>query len=359
MNQWARFDRTDVLVVAINFPAVFIANYVIFGNRYVSDMTLFLGSSAVICVLAILLSVSLTLWMKYLRFRYTHLNQFSKRLLYSVFVYVVGTSLMVLSLFGLYHWLDYPYNLNTLPWILMIGFVTNIISAGLHESVYTYNQWLRSEQREYRLKHLHMQQQLDVLKQQVNPHFLFNSLNSLISLIGENPQQAEIFAEELSTVYRYVLRANEENLTELKSELGFVQSYAHLLKTRYGNGLTIDLRIDADAQSYRIPPLTLQLLIENAVKHNIVMADQPLTIRIETIPDGWIQVTNNLQRKPSRVLSNGVGLSNILAKYTMLGQVVPTIQENDGQFTVKLPLLAKISSPIVAGTEPNSTPKPY
>lgn len=200
-------------------------------------------------------------------------------------------------------------------------------------------QLAQSEQERERLRVANMQSQLDALKQQVNPHFLFNSLNSLLALIRRNPQQAETFTEELSSVYRYVLRANEQNLIDLDAELDFIHSYTHLLQTRYGSGFAITIQVDPQYGRHQLPPLTLQLLVENAVKHNVVTAQKPLTVEIQTDGSANLHVRNNLQRKKQGVISNGVGLANILAKYEMLGQAKPSVREEAGQFVVALPLI--------------------
>ncbi|WP_247237161.1 sensor histidine kinase [Telluribacter sp. SYSU D00476] len=197
----------------------------------------------------------------------------------------------------------------------------------------------QAEQEREKLRAANLQSQLDALKQQVNPHFLFNSLNVLDSLIEDNPQQARVFLEELSTVYRYLLRSNEQYLTNLENELDFINSYYHLLKTRLGNGLQLNVNIGKKYQSYKLPPLTLQLLVENAFKHNIILPDQPLVIDIVTDDEGHLLVQNNVQRKSSRINSNGVGLTNILAKYRMLSQPDPSIREDNGLFVVTLPLI--------------------
>ncbi|GAA4454184.1 hypothetical protein GCM10023189_20340 [Nibrella saemangeumensis] len=197
----------------------------------------------------------------------------------------------------------------------------------------------QAEREKEALEKANLHSQLEALKQQVNPHFLFNSLNSLISLIGENPAQAERFAEELSTVYRYLLRSNEQNLTPLATELEFIQSYYHLLQTRHGAGLNLVVQVDKQFEKYQLPPLTLQLLVENAVKHNMILAEKPLTVEITTDAANRLIVRNTLQRKNGRVVSNGVGLSNILTKYRVLGQPAPQVQEDNGQFVVTLPLV--------------------
>lgn len=190
-----------------------------------------------------------------------------------------------------------------------------------------------------RLQQEKMAVQLRALQSQVNPHFLFNSLNTLSSLIEESPRQAGQFVDELSSVYRYLLRANDMPLTTLGAELDFIRSYYHLLQTRHGAG--IDLRIEVEDRylATQLPPLTLQLLVENAVKHNVVLPDQPLTIHLSTDGAHRLLVSNNIQRKPARALSNGVGLSNILTKYGMLNQPAPAIEDDGREFRVTLPLV--------------------
>ncbi|AKD55755.1 sensor histidine kinase [Spirosoma radiotolerans] len=181
--------------------------------------------------------------------------------------------------------------------------------------------------------------QMRALQSQINPHFLFNGLNTLSSLIDENPAQAGEFVDELSNVYRYLLRSNENELTTLRVELRFINSYFHLLKTRFGCSVRLDIQVDEAYYETLLPPLTLQLLVENAVKHNVVIAQKPLLIRIRTTADQQLIVENSLQRKTLRVESNGVGLSNIAVKYQLLNQPQLVIEEQEGWFQVRLPLL--------------------
>lgn len=213
---------------------------------------------------------------------------------------------------------------------------------------------LKAELVQRRLEQEKTDVQLRALQAQVNPHFLFNSLNSLSSLIEDDPERAGQFVNELSVVYRYLLKANrttdrnavsppewerDEPLTTLADELDFIQSYYHLLKTRYGNGLDLRIQVKADYQTALIPPLTLQLLVENAVKHNVVSPKHPLTITITTDEAGQLVVRNNLQRKKTPILSNGVGLSTIATQFQHLRQPAPTVGDQDGFFTVGVPLI--------------------
>ncbi len=254
----------------------------------------------------------------------------------------MGSSLVFSLAFFMYQWIDLPgfeAELSRLGFGILFTILADAIVTIAYESMHNFAYWQESRNEVATLSKAQLQAQLDALRQQVNPHFLFNSLNSLISLIDENPKQAGAYAEELSTVYRYLLRSNDTPLVSLASELEFVDSYYHLLKTRHGDSLTLVTRILPGMETRQIPPLTLQLLIENAVKHNVILPDQPLTIDLITNEQHCLIVRNNVQRKPSRALSNGVGLSNILSKYQMLGQPAPVIEDDGHEFRVILPLV--------------------
>ncbi|QDK83854.1 hypothetical protein EXU85_26195 [Spirosoma sp. KCTC 42546] len=213
-----------------------------------------------------------------------------------------------------------------------------------HEREQRQHESLIAELTQQRLEQEKKDVQLRALQAQVNPHFLFNSLNSLSSLIDDEPQRAGQFVDELSVVYRYLLKANDQVLTTLADELDFIQSYYRLLKTRYGSGLDLTIQVKADHLTRLLPPLTLQLLVENAVKHNVTLPRRPLSIWVYTDEDGYLLVRNNLQRKQVRVLSNGVGLSTIASQLRNLEQPAPVVEEEDGFFIVRLPLIMPLES---------------
>lgn len=184
-----------------------------------------------------------------------------------------------------------------------------------------------------------LQTKYSSLKTQVNPHFLFNSLNSLSALITSNPERAEIFLEEMSTVYRYLLRSNEQELISLEEEISFIKSYAHLLKNRFDNGFQIHFEIEELFLHYKLPPLTLQLLLENAVKHNTLSEAEPLLVVFETTNDGILIVRNNLQKKNNQLFSNKIGLKNIVTKYELLKERTVRYEETTTEFIVYIPLI--------------------
>jgi len=184
-----------------------------------------------------------------------------------------------------------------------------------------------------------LQSQYDVLKQQVNPHFLFNSLNVLTSLIKLEPDLAEKFSEQLSKVYRYVLENKDNELVDLQTELSFLDAYIFLLNIRFVGKLVVDLSIPDEHRNDRIIPLAMQLLIENAIKHNVMSKSNPLYIDIFVDADGFLNIVNNLQERPSQIVSTGVGLKNILNRYQLLNLELPTFEKTAHQFIAKIKLI--------------------
>jgi ligand-binding sensor domain-containing protein len=180
--------------------------------------------------------------------------------------------------------------------------------------------------------------QYEGLKQQLNPHFLFNSLTSLNSLITEEPKRAKQFLERMSKIYRYILKSRDHELVPLHDEAAFVDTYIKLQQTRFGTGLEVTITIDKSYRSYKIVPVTLQNLIENAIKHNITDKDTPLRILI-TSENGYFVVRNNLQKRASVESSNKQGLHQMKTLYQYLTDKPLLVEEDDMYFTVKIPLI--------------------
>ena len=180
--------------------------------------------------------------------------------------------------------------------------------------------------------------QLESLKSQIDPHFLFNSLNILGSLIYKDPGKAVQFLGQLSKVYRVVLDSGRKQTVTLEGELELVNAYIYLLKTRFGDNLQIQTDIPLDRMHYLVPPTSVQMLVENAVKHNGYSAEEPLTIKI-FVADKMLIVTNNLQPRLDKEGSTKIGLQNIVNRYRFLTDKPVEIEPTPGEFTVRLPLL--------------------
>lgn len=213
-----------------------------------------------------------------------------------------------------------------------------IMIMAIYESIYFMHELKDSVEEKEMLKRESLQAQLSALRSQVNPHFLFNNLNTLSSLIPENPDQAINFVQQLSIVYRHILEVKEEKSILLKDELNVLNAYTFLLKTRFGNNLQVKIDIPADKLQKKIVPLSLQILMENAIKHNIVSTDKPLHIDV-VAENGSLVVSNNLQVKNQINESTGIGLDNIRNRYKMLGDKPVTVKESETNFTVSIPLI--------------------
>jgi len=180
----------------------------------------------------------------------------------------------------------------------------------------------------------------DALKNQLDPHFLFNSLNVLTSLIEEDPYQAQKFTTSLSKVYRYVLEQKNKDLVTIDEELNFARTYVRLLKMRFEDSIVFDIPEKASNPEAKIVPLSLQLLLENAVKHNVVTSSKPLRIKVFE-QDKSLVVANNLQEKQVVKKSSGVGLQNIKQRYNILSNREVSILKTANEFSVALPMLSQ------------------
>jgi PAS domain S-box-containing protein len=194
-----------------------------------------------------------------------------------------------------------------------------------------------------KLQKENIQSQFEVLKQQVNPHFLFNSLNVLTSLIKVDPDLAEVFTERLSKVYRYVLENKDKDLVSLETEMDFIRAYIFLLDIRFANKVFVNIHFDEKDVDAYVAPLALQLIIENAIKHNTFSRTSPLCIDLFIDENRFLHVVNNLQSRKTQMSSTGVGLVNIVKRYSLLTDVQPVFEMTDTQFFAKIPLLDKDS----------------
>ena len=187
-----------------------------------------------------------------------------------------------------------------------------------------------------RLKKQSLENELMALKNQVNPHFLFNSLNSLVSMVNDNPE-ATNFVNKLSFMYRYILQSGQRDLVSLSEELQFLESYVHLIKARYRERVAVKIQIDERLNHAKIPAMSLQLLVENAVKHNEISAKFPLLVEVFS-KDGKIIVQNKIRPRKNLVTSTGQGLANIRKRFEYLLQSKIVISNQNDIFKVELPI---------------------
>ncbi len=223
--------------------------------------------------------------------------------------------------------------------VLLPIILITIMDMAIYEAIYYYVRLKKSIREEEQAKQVMIQAQLDTLRNQAQPHFLFNSLNTLRDIIDQDSKEdAKGFVDNLSNVYRFILESGNTNLTSIKKELKFAKAYVYIQSERFGDNLQMKWNIPENKLRSMIVPMSLQLLIENAIKHNIVSKAKPLIITI-AIKGDFLVVHNKIQAKSTKVSSTKIGLQNIKQRYALITNKLPEIINDGNQFTVSLPLL--------------------
>ena len=340
------YTKSDVWVFLAVVPLqVIVCNRILLGPEYFTDSRIFLTATGIFfMIMFFIFQLCGLIALRFLKI-FPGIHQTPQRISLSVLCYMiltVGVQTPLMWLFDKITFLNYTFVSYVDLRIAVISALGNIIITIIFEGLAAFERWKATLFETEQLKKENLKSQLQSLKNQINPHFLFNSINSLSSLIGDDPEKAEEFLDEMSKVYRYLLRNNDDNLIPLSMELQFINSYYHLLKTRYGEAINLDIKVSDECSQRLLPPLTLQILMENAVKHNIILKEEPLQIEIICTNNEELTIKNNLQRKSMKVQSNNVGLQNIAAKYQLLNQPDIYINETATEFIVTVPLIESI-----------------
>lgn len=265
-------------------------------------------------------------------------SSLTKRILVQLGVQIilVGTFLLILKLLIPDMFTDMTY--------FRQSFITGIILSVLFSTIFAassfYIQWNKANFEIVKYEKRAAKAELEFLKMQINPHFLFNNFSTLASLIEENPQLAVEYVQRLSTIYRHILKEDEQNIVPLRDELGFIKSYLFLYKTRYQDSLQVTIDIPDSTLNKGIATATMQLLIENAIKHNSISRLKPLKIEV-FVQDDAIIIKNNINPLIKPVESSGIGLKNISERYMLLNKKDITITHTGDMFLVKIPLLER------------------
>ncbi len=290
----------------------------------------------------------------YTRRRWPRYEQTRKRLLYTL-------GGLIVAFFVIHFSLDYvhenftppPDDRNVTNFEYMVGSLTIVLLVGsMYEGVFFYSRWHESIAEQERLRRKNIESQLEGLKNQVNPHFLFNSLNTLTYIIPEDPPRAVEFVRKLSKAYRYILEIRDKQLISLREELKFLEAYRFLLHERFGDNLQVRMQVPEDMLEAHIVPLSLQMLFENAIKHNVLSEEKPLLLHVFVDSDRHrLVVRNNLQPRAQAMPSTRVGLENIRSRYNFFSEEEVEVSDADQHFTVSLPLLL-LNRPEVNGNLP-------
>jgi hypothetical protein len=220
-----------------------------------------------------------------------------------------------------------------------VGISVDMIIISIYYSHYLIHFWKKSMDKYEALEQENLKAKYDALKSQVNPHFLFNSLNTLTGVVEQDQKQAVFFIKKLSDIYRYVLEQQDKELVEIAEELNFLENYIYLAKMRYGNGL--HYQHDISSLNKYIVPLGLQVLVENSIKHNVVSDDSPLNIRVYE-EGAYLVVSNNLRKKKTIHENGAIGLENLKNRYGYFTQDPVIVQNDKTNFTVKIPIVESL-----------------
>jgi sensor histidine kinase YesM len=223
--------------------------------------------------------------------------------------------------------------------ILLVVIVVSITVLAIYEAIYFYVRLAASIRQEEQAKQVIVEAKLEALRNQAQPHFLFNSLNTLRDIIDQDSKEdAKEFVNKMADVYRFILESGNSNLTSLREELKFAKAYVHIQLERFGDNLQIEWNIPEASMNSLIVPMSLQLLLENAIKHNVISKAKPLMIRVEANKKE-IVISNKIQIKSTQLPSTKLGLKNIDHRYKLISKRLPNIQNSGTDFVVSLPLL--------------------
>lgn len=340
--KWSKPEPVEKYGFIISMPFIILAYHQIFYPGRFSEWKIWAVSFPLIYVIGIGSWYLHVQYEHFIRRKLPDLKHTGKRILATMMVNLLimtPSVLLIVWLYDYFHILGYKMQPDDPKWAYVIGLCVNVVFQTLWEVVYLLRKYKETLSERELIEQMSMEQEFENLKSQINPHFLFNCFNTLSSLIEEDKKEAENFLDELSKVYRYLLKSNESGVSTVEKELQFIQSYYRLLKTRYGSGLRLSVDVDKRYYSYLVPSLSLQLLVENAVKHNIVSRLQPLVIEILTAAGNKLVVNNNLQPKQLKKTSTRIGLNNIRAKYKLMKQDGFQVVEGENNFMVVLPLV--------------------
>ncbi|MEM9075919.1 MAG: histidine kinase [Bacteroidota bacterium] len=271
-------------------------------------------------------------------------RQTGLRLLLGILIHLLfGMGLIYLAL-SLYEFLysGYDFFFNNEEMILLkmgiLLFCVVLIYNIIYFAFYSYQQYAKGQLLESQMLRKQTELQLKALKSQLSPHFLFNCLNVLSSLVTKDVEVAEAFIRSLAKSYSFTLKTYQSTLVKVAEELEFVKSYYFLVKTRFQEQITLDIDISEHIMETQVPPMTLQMLVENAIKHNVADVGQELKIQIR-VSDGFLEVVNNITKKRAGISSTKIGLHNIKSRYQLLTKTQIIVEGESTDFSVKIPIL--------------------
>lgn len=327
----------DKWLLLIGIPIVSAIAIIVFANKDISGNYKFYyihGFAATIVIWVGCRYIVKLLWDKYPWHIYPLKHLLVEIALTLIYLFITGSIFIYLNI----RFVNPDFPQEQMVFSITFTILITFLIIAIHEGWYFFMQWKSSLVISEKLEKENLQARFETLKNQVNPHFLFNSLNTLMTYIDDNPK-AVSFVQSLSDFFRYVLLTKDDEVVDIENEINILEKYIYLQKSRFGDNLEININIvTGKINSFFIPPLTLQMLVENAIKHNVISKKKPLYVDVYSDENECICVKNNLQRKKS-ISSTKIGLNNIKKRYNYLSEKEVIIKETDNVFLVSVPLL--------------------
>lgn len=338
-----QLKRQDFYVLFfIRPPFMFLIAYWLFGSSYFSHWHIFWPVTLALIVQTVV-SWRLHIYADGLiRSRYANIEKVTERLVWSmgshicIMVTVISASC---ALFVLTDFQDFDFQWDGYFKTLVTGFCTNLAATGFHEGVYMFHNWRKTWLEAEELKKNNLKSQLTGLKSKIDSHFLFNSINTLSSLIEEDRTLAEKFLDEMSKVYRYILQGDREELIPLGEEIDFIHSWFFLLKTRYGSAIELQLGQLGDTEAYALPVLSLMLIAENIIEHNSISKKAPLKLCIQRERDNLLFGHLMQPKKNSPIVNEDQKIHHLFDKYKLMGIYDADLFYHKQWRWVKIPLI--------------------
>jgi two-component system, LytTR family, sensor kinase len=327
------------LIVGIIVPLVYILR-IFFYNQPVSSLHIIDGVVFSFTVTFCIYYVNMSIVRKFHKIDKKFQSQFSRILVEFALTLVVSVVFIYILSILYIHLTKIKSGIQnvTIYDNIIIAIIINFIAVSFIETLFFIDKWKNSLLEGEQLKRQNIEIQYAALTSQVNPHFLFNSLNALSSLIQSDPSKALIFNREFAKIYRYVLDSKDKLVVTLQDELNFLYSYLYLQKIRFDNSLQYQIEINYSCMDYYLPPLSLQLLVENSIKHNEISDEKPLKIKV--CGDGMeLTITNNYQPIEKNSRSGGIGIRNLIERYSHYTDIVPVFKIENNEYIAKIPLL--------------------
>jgi two-component system, LytTR family, sensor kinase len=329
------------LMLGILMPYSVLINFFIFSKSYFSNVPLLIAltlTTLTIKVIAWQLHTLIAmLWYK----RFPKDGDTMKRIFCSLACFFPLTALVNTFIFWFYGQLNlaaFDFGSANYSWALVSGIGLNFLSTFLHEGVSNFEKWKAALTETEQLKTEYAKSRLEGLKTQVNPHFLFNSINTLSSLIPEDPERAEVFLDEMCKVYRYLLKSDKGEFVNLQTEIQFIRSLFYILKVRYGAAISFDIKIPVETMEKHIPPLTLQLLVEDILSRNMISKQKPLVIKLISSAPEWLNLYHSIALKIDQETQNDANLHNVINKFRLL-DLAPVRFKREADFQIiEIPL---------------------